>query len=668
MSKMKHFKPQLLIQKLVFPIFALILAGLACGPLDLGREILSELDILYAAPDGDDSNSCLSLTEACRTLGAAILKAGPRDMIMLSAGDYYERMPPLSSWSFGVYINKQISITGAGFEDTSIVIDAEMNQGIYINRGAFVTIRGVSISNANENGINIRSGGSLTLEDSRVHNNGRLGILVSGGTLTLNNVEVVSNGVLRPLDRVLTEVVSGIKNDGGEITIRDSSISGNVNGGGIYNLLNGTLNIFRTTIENNQGDGLRNNVGTVLIDSSFIHNHWYVGVPVYAAGIVNGHRMTIINSTVSGNQGWGIIGEEDFSDLTISYTTIANSVLGQLNLSSRPNVSLANVLFASITTEVEACRGTTIAVVVTSGNNIATDRTCYGALDVEPDILRLDMPADNGGPTFTMALGRGSPAIDGAFGACPATDQREVTRPYPAGFLCDVGAFEFDPLAFAETISLEGSEVPDLTTVTPAAIDDGDEPDQSTVLVDTLCWQGPGSLYYLVSSVQANTQVELLGLGAQEGWLVIDSPVYPGVDCWIEEEDVDIDPDLDLSALITFPVPLPPTATPTPIITPTPTPVPQVPPNTPTSLAAVETQCNSSDGYMVQLTWTDNATNEAGYRVYHNGNLIATIEANITQYTTGDLGTGGVQNFYVVAFNAAGEAQSNTAQEDGCIF
>jgi hypothetical protein len=85
-------------------------------------------------------------------------------------------------------------------------------------------------------------------------------------------------------------------------------------------------------------------------------------------------------------------------------------------------------------------------------------------------------------------------------------------------------------------------------------------------------------------------------------------------------------------------------------------------------LAATETQCNSNDGYIVQLTWTDNATNEVGYRVYHNGNLIVTIEANATQYTTGDLGTGGVQTFYVAAFNAAGDAQSNPAQEDGCIF
>jgi hypothetical protein len=48
---------------------------------------------------------------------------------------------------------------------------------------------------------------------------------------------------------------------------------------------------------------------------------------------------------------------------------------------------------------------------------------------------------DNGGPTPTHALLSGSPAIDtAAGGACPATDQRGVTR--PQGPRCDVGAFE----------------------------------------------------------------------------------------------------------------------------------------------------------------------------------------------------------------------------------
>jgi hypothetical protein len=48
---------------------------------------------------------------------------------------------------------------------------------------------------------------------------------------------------------------------------------------------------------------------------------------------------------------------------------------------------------------------------------------------------------DNGGPTKTVALQSGSPAIDAAVAAnCPPTDQRGVSRPQGAG--CDIGAFE----------------------------------------------------------------------------------------------------------------------------------------------------------------------------------------------------------------------------------
>jgi hypothetical protein len=59
---------------------------------------------------------------------------------------------------------------------------------------------------------------------------------------------------------------------------------------------------------------------------------------------------------------------------------------------------------------------------------------------------RLGALAQNGGPTKTMAIGPGSPAIDKvpASGAgCPSTDQRGVKR--PQGRACDIGAFEWAP-------------------------------------------------------------------------------------------------------------------------------------------------------------------------------------------------------------------------------
>jgi len=48
--------------------------------------------------------------------------------------------------------------------------------------------------------------------------------------------------------------------------------------------------------------------------------------------------------------------------------------------------------------------------------------------------------ADHGGPTETLALVSGSPAIDAAGPSCPAFDQRGAAR--PAGAACDAGAYE----------------------------------------------------------------------------------------------------------------------------------------------------------------------------------------------------------------------------------
>jgi hypothetical protein len=54
--------------------------------------------------------------------------------------------------------------------------------------------------------------------------------------------------------------------------------------------------------------------------------------------------------------------------------------------------------------------------------------------------------ANNGGPTQTLALLKGSPAIDDiplASALCPATDQRGHKRPdNPHESACDIGAFE----------------------------------------------------------------------------------------------------------------------------------------------------------------------------------------------------------------------------------
>jgi hypothetical protein len=81
-----------------------------------------------------------------------------------------------------------------------------------------------------------------------------------------------------------------------------------------------------------------------------------------------------------------------------------------------------------------------------AGNNISSDASCQftqpgSRNNVDPLLSPL---ADFGGPTPTMALLAGSPAIDGALSSlCVPTDQRGRARPWGTG--CDVGAFESSP-------------------------------------------------------------------------------------------------------------------------------------------------------------------------------------------------------------------------------
>lgn len=81
-------------------------------------------------------------------------------------------------------------------------------------------------------------------------------------------------------------------------------------------------------------------------------------------------------------------------------------------------------------------------------NLTTADLTAGG---VEP---RLGEFGDYGGPTWTMSLLEGSPAMDaGERLSCPETDQRGVLRPVGAG--CDIGAFEFTAPYSANTLVAE---------------------------------------------------------------------------------------------------------------------------------------------------------------------------------------------------------------------
>ena len=99
----------------------------------------------------------------------------------------------------------------------------------------------------------------------------------------------------------------------------------------------------------------------------------------------------------------------------------------------------------------DGCFANVAVLISSNGYNIeAPSDTCgfdqgTDQVDVSVDDLKLDVLADNGGPTMTHALLPGSVAIDVIPGAACEVDedQRGVTR--PQGAMCDVVAFEVQP-------------------------------------------------------------------------------------------------------------------------------------------------------------------------------------------------------------------------------
>lgn len=216
----------------------------------------------------------------------------------------------------------------------------------------------------------------------------------STGNLTLNGI-TVTNG-----DSTTGGHDGGAIRNFGPLTVTDSTFSSNrSNAGGSAIFSNDTTTtITGTTFNNNLGEQA---VGTFRGTMTIVNST----LSANPGGLDNGGgTITVTNSTIASNSGAGI----DGSSVTLRNTIVANNTT---NCDTTPTDGGNNLQFP----------GTTCGAGVTSANPL------LGAL------------ASNGGPTQTMALSAGSPAIDAANPAfCPATDQRGQLR---LG-ICDIGAFE----------------------------------------------------------------------------------------------------------------------------------------------------------------------------------------------------------------------------------
>ena len=239
----------------------------------------------------------------------------------------------------------------------------------------------------------------------------------------------------------------GVFNQGGTLTISDSSLTGNLAeaaGAGIHNA-NGELTLINTSIRANQGDpgstgGGIYNSGTLDMDGCTVSGN----TASEGGGIDNDGALTITNSTISGNMIGSGTGGAFANDGTV--TLISSTIAGNESASIAGDTGAVSAASTIID-------GECVGAIDSQGYNVESpDDTCSldGAGDlanVASGALALEPLADNGGPTQTHALAGASVAVDAIPGAaCDVeTDQRGEPRPETGGTQCDIGAFEVQP-------------------------------------------------------------------------------------------------------------------------------------------------------------------------------------------------------------------------------
>ena len=120
------------------------------------------------------------------------------------------------------------------------------------------------------------------------------------------------------------------------------------------------------------------------------------------------------------------------------------------------------------------------------------------------------------------------------------------------------------------------------TPVPPTAVDDSTPTlvAEIMMLVDGLCYTGPGDPYEVVSSLHPSQPLTVLGRGSVPGWLVVDDPIYHNP-CWVAETALIIPPGTTFAGLKTYYPPAPPAASAVP------SPVASKPPKGPTKVPTV---------------------------------------------------------------------------------
>jgi hypothetical protein len=382
------------------------------------------------------------------SLRAAVAAASPGDTIIFAS------IPsPINLTSGEIVISQNLTINGPGAGMLTVSVAAKSSRVFDVTTGT-VTISNLTISGGFDPvaGGGIFNNGTLTLEDATVSGNAANiccggGIYNNTGTMTINNVTVSGNH---------TAGSGGGIGNAGTMTITNSTVSGGSAGGGGGGIGNaGTMTITSSTVSGNNATGVGGGIETngtllTLSNSTVSGNSGNLG-----GGIGVETTTNIIDSTISGNSAAteGAAIDVLGGTATLTNVTIAANGSGgeaQLNIVSTNGAAatIESTILANPAAGGNNCSG---VVPTSAGFNLDSANSClFGQpTDLHNTNPLLGSLQNNGGPTLTMALLAGSPAINkGANPLALAFDQRGQGFSRVVAAAADIGAFEVQAAPF----------------------------------------------------------------------------------------------------------------------------------------------------------------------------------------------------------------------------
>jgi CSLREA domain-containing protein len=296
-----------------------------------------------------------------------------------------------------------------------------------LTRGQLRLTRPMSIQGAastpGPTATTIDAGGSSRVFDVASQGVSISGVVITGGDVRANKKNDSTGGGIRV-------------GRGSALTLVDSTVTGNkaVDGGGLSNL--GTVEVRSSTFASNEATGKGGaieNAGTGLVENTTLTlNTASQGGALNSPGSTDVLHSTIVRNVAGSSSSGGV--DRNGGTLNVTYSIIANNL--------RSNGA-----------EASDCSGTPDLLVL---NLVSDTQGCNPVGDVIEGDPVIGALTNNGGPTETVALLDGSPAIDAITGSCAVdTDQRGTARPTGEG--CDLGAYEVAPLAATFSLDVDTS-------------------------------------------------------------------------------------------------------------------------------------------------------------------------------------------------------------------